>query len=73
MRNRGLILGVCLSFLSVCPSLPLFGQSYLVRTYSENDGLASSTIHDLAQTPDGRMWLAPRAGVTFYDGTRWTT
>ncbi len=73
MRNRGLILGVCLSFLSVCPSLPLFGQSYLIRTYSENDGLASSTIHDLAQTPDGRMWFATRAGVTVYDGTRWTT
>jgi two-component sensor histidine kinase/ligand-binding sensor domain-containing protein len=51
----------------------LLGQSYLVRTYTENDGLASSTIHDLAQTPDGRLWFATRAGVSVYDGTRWTT
>jgi two-component sensor histidine kinase/ligand-binding sensor domain-containing protein len=51
----------------------LFGQSYLVRTYTETDGLASSTVHALAQTPDGRLWFGTRSGVSVYDGNGWTT
>ncbi len=60
-----LLTGLCRSLLS--------GQSYLVRTYTENDGLASSTIHDLLQTPDGRIWFATRSGLSVYDGSEWTS
>jgi len=73
VRIQGLIRVAYSFLLAAFFCLPLLGQSYLVRTYTENDGLVSSTIHDLVQAPDGRIWFATRAGVTVYDGTRWTT
>ncbi|MDD8026010.1 MAG: two-component regulator propeller domain-containing protein, partial [Acidobacteriota bacterium] len=73
MNRLRIVLPAVLFFLLGLFRAPLAGQSYLIRTYTENDGLASSTIHDLAQTPDGRIWFATRAGVSVYDGTRWTT
>ena len=47
------------------------GQSYLVHTYTENDGLPSSMVYDLAQAPDGLMWFATRSGIAAYDGRTW--
>ncbi|MCX6559426.1 MAG: triple tyrosine motif-containing protein [Candidatus Aminicenantes bacterium] len=73
MRNLSFTRIASLFLLSAFIGLPLYSQSYLVRTYTENDGLASSTIHDLAQTPDGRIWFATRAGISVYDGRSWTT
>jgi signal transduction histidine kinase/CheY-like chemotaxis protein/ligand-binding sensor domain-containing protein len=52
---------------------PAAAQRYLVHTYTENDGLPSSTVHDVLQDATGRMWFATRGGVTVYDGVDWTT
>lgn len=57
--------------LAVVLAAPAFGQSYLVRTYTEDDGLPSSMVHDLAQAPDGLMWFATRSGIAAYDGRTW--
>jgi len=49
----------------------LHAQSYLIRNYTEDDGLPSSTVHDLTQDDSGRMWFATRSGIAVYDGAHW--
>ena len=64
-----------LSALALFLAIPTaaHGQSYLVRTYSEDDGLPSSAAHDLAQDARGRLWVATRAGIAVYDSAHWRT
>lgn len=50
---------------------PLTAQRYLVRVYTEQDGLLNSGVTDLDQDASGRMWFLTKAGVTTYDGTAW--
>jgi PAS domain S-box-containing protein len=61
-------------FLFILILLPLvtYSQSYQTRSYSINDGLASSTILDITQDANGVMWFATTQGITAYDGTTWT-
>ncbi len=47
------------------------GQSYLVRLYSEVDGLPSAYISDVNQDQSGKMWFATRGGIAAYDGYQW--
>ncbi|MCP4663563.1 MAG: response regulator [bacterium] len=61
-----------LAFLLLAVS-DLRAQSYLIRNYSEEDGLPSSTVYGITQDHSGRMWFATRAGIVVYDGARWTT
>lgn len=61
-----------LGFLSLALH-PLAAQIPLVENYSEDDGLPSSTVHDLVQDHEGRMWFATRSGVASYDGRRFAT
>jgi len=51
---------------------PALAQRYFVHTYSETDGLPSSTTNGLAQDADGYMWFATRSGIARYDGVDWT-
>ncbi len=46
-------------------------QTYLTRTYNEDDGLPSSFIYDIVQDSRGYMWFATRQGVASYDGYSW--
>gem|GEM_PF-1242005 len=48
-----------------------YGQRYLVHTYSEEEGLPSSTIHQIAQDSRERIWFATRGGIAVFDGLRW--
>ncbi|MCP4659459.1 MAG: response regulator [bacterium] len=63
-KLRGII---CLGLLLAAPQLD--AQRHLLRTYSEDDGLPSATVHDVLQDGSGRMWFATRSGVAVYDGT----
>ncbi|MEM1177070.1 MAG: ATP-binding protein [Acidobacteriota bacterium] len=49
----------------------LHAQSYLIRTYTEADGLASSTVYDIARGHEGLLWFATRSGICSYDGALW--
>ena len=49
------------------------GQRFPLRVYTEDDGLPSSTVHDLAQDPSGRIWFATRSGIAVYDGLSFTS
>jgi hypothetical protein len=64
--------------ISVCLTLALLAgsavsQRYNSRTYTEGDGLQSSTVHSAAQDSRGCMWFATRAGTASYDGATWTS
>lgn len=49
----------------------IWGQSYYVQNYNENDGLGSSIVNDIKQDTTGRMWFATRTGISVYDGYEW--
>ncbi|MGD2087685.1 MAG: two-component regulator propeller domain-containing protein [Candidatus Aminicenantes bacterium] len=54
-------------------STVLFGQGYLVHTYSEAEGLPSANVYGITQDHMGRMWFATRAGIAVYDGVSMET
>ncbi len=57
--------------LACCWNLILIAQSFPVKNYTEEDGLPSSTVYDVAQDSVGRMWFATRNGICRYDGYNW--
>jgi len=50
-----------------------FPQSFFVRCFSESDGLPSTTVHDMVQDQQGRIWFTTRSGIAVYDGISWKT
>lgn len=61
------------AFLAVLTGTPGLAQHYHVHTYTEGDGLPSSTVQGVTQDALGRIWFATRAGVAVYDGKAWET
>lgn len=59
--------------LPILMSSSLIAQSFKARFYTESDGLPSSTVYDMAQDHQGRMWFATRSGIACYDGIVWKT
>src|SRR5687767_14011547 len=61
----------CLAFLMAAPpsgraaSLP-----YAVRAWTIEEGIPTSTVQDIAQTPDGYLWLTTTGGLARFDGVR---
>ena len=51
----------------------LYSQSYHVRNYLEDDGLANSIVYSITQDHSGCMWFTTRTGISVYDGIRWKT
>lgn len=50
----------------------LWGGQWLVRNYTEQEGLPSPHIKQMIQDQWGRMWFASSNGVACYDGMNWT-
>lgn len=48
-------------------------QRYVVRTYTEGDGLSSNMVYSVTQDTSGLLWFATRSGVCSYDGQDWIT
>ncbi|GFE84173.1 histidine kinase [Steroidobacter agaridevorans] len=42
-----------------------------LRVFDERDGLAAGPVHAIVQDPSGVIWLASRAGLFYFDGSRW--
>ncbi|MCB9915048.1 MAG: response regulator [Planctomycetes bacterium] len=61
-----------LSCAAVFGAPPARAQSWDVRTLEEADGLPITRIADLAQGPDGRLWVAGRGRLHAFDGVEWT-
>jgi two-component sensor histidine kinase/ligand-binding sensor domain-containing protein len=51
----------------------LQAQSFLTRTYNENDGLMNTAVQDIVQDGFGRIWFATRNGISVYDGAAWSS
>jgi ligand-binding sensor domain-containing protein len=47
------------------------GQEW--RIFTEEDGLVSNSIHDIAVSENNAVWVATPKGVSQYDGTQWKT
>ena len=60
---------LCLAVIGI--PLILYSQTYLSRSYTVTDGLASPTVNDITQDITGKMWFATTVGVSCYDGTTW--
>ncbi len=54
-------------------SIQVAGQKYVNRVYTEANGLASSTVYHAVQDTAGAIWFATRAGISRFDGSRWTS
>ncbi|MBZ0181177.1 MAG: PAS domain S-box protein [Melioribacteraceae bacterium] len=48
-----------------------FAQNYFFKEYTEENGLPSGYVFDIAQDSVGRMWFATRNGIVSYDASRW--
>jgi len=71
-RWRGTFLHWCVATASTLLwAASAAAQSYLIHTYTSDDGLPSSTVFGLAQEPSGRIWAATRSGIAAYDGESW--
>ena len=47
-------------------------RDYAFDRWTSRDGLPHNSIRDLAQTPDGYLWLATWEGLVRYDGLEFT-
>src|SRR5688500_14985153 len=43
---------------------------YAVRAWTIEEGIPTSTVQDIAQTPDGYLWLTTTGGLARFDGVR---
>ena len=74
-----LLVPLCLVVLSAAP-LPAQGTGtsgfvlghdrYSIRHWNTDNGLLSNRVTDLAQTPDGYLWIATTGGLMRFDGNR---
>ena len=70
LQNRSALTQAALALVLALAS-PAAAQRYHVHTYTEGDGLPSSTVRGMTQDAAGRMWFATRAGISVYDGRDW--
>jgi signal transduction histidine kinase/ligand-binding sensor domain-containing protein len=73
---RGWVVGLVFSVvLAWCPYAFALDQGLDVSQYAHTawkirEGFATGTIHQIAQTPDGYLWLATESGLLRFDGIR---
>ena len=54
--------------LALDPSLDV--SQYAHTSWKIREGFVAGTIHQIAQTPDGYLWLATESGLVRFDGVR---
>jgi len=67
---------VALVGLPAMPALALRADRGITQyghdSWTTRDGLPQNTVHGVAQTPDGYLWLATSVGLVRFDGVRFT-
>ncbi len=48
-------------------------SQYSVRNWRHEEGLPQNSVHAIAQTPDGYVWVATQEGIARFDGEQFTT
>ena len=46
-------------------------QKFLVKNYTEEDGLLDPKVNDINQDHLGRLWVGSKSGLSIYDGSNW--
>ncbi|HET7100532.1 MAG TPA: two-component regulator propeller domain-containing protein, partial [Terriglobia bacterium] len=64
------LLSIALTGLALEPVTPLAG--YGRQSWVMENGLPQNTVHALAQTPNGFLWLGTEAGLVRFDGNSFT-
>jgi ligand-binding sensor domain-containing protein len=64
---------VCFWLTAASRCLGLGSGDYLVKVWSSDDGLLSSSVTTVAQTPDGYLWAGTYNGLSRFDGNRFVT
>ncbi len=49
------------------------GQDNFFDTWQVKDGLPQNSVNEIAQTPDGYLWLGTEGGLSRFDGREFTT
>ncbi len=65
--SLGILLASCRCALALNPALEV--SQYAHTSWKSRDGFPGS-IHSIAQTPDGYLWLGTELGLLRYDGVR---
>jgi ligand-binding sensor domain-containing protein/signal transduction histidine kinase len=74
MNHRRLFLNLLCCALLVSPvSVLARVASYSSRLWQTEDGLPHNTVHTVAQTLDGYLWIGTRGGLVRFDGVRFTS
>ncbi len=55
------------------PGSPTVISRYSVRVWQTDEGLPQNSVHAIAQTADGYLWVGTREGLARFDGVRFTT
>ena len=64
----GLLLACCPCASALDPSLDI--NQYAHTAWRIREGFAAGTVQQIAQTPDGYLWLATESGLLRFDGIR---
>ena len=74
-RSRDLVSGLLglLAFIALAHRPAAAAPSYTVRSWGIAEGLPTSTVQDIAQTPDGYLWVSTTGGLARFDGVRFET
>jgi ligand-binding sensor domain-containing protein/signal transduction histidine kinase len=57
------------AFVPICGGAP---PQFFQQAWQMEDGLPENGIRDIAQTPDGYLWVATARGLARFDGVRFT-
>ena len=64
----------CLTVLAASIEDDSVSQYYVVKVWAAEDGFAESSVTDVAQTPEGYLWIGTLFGsVLRFDGTRFVS
>jgi signal transduction histidine kinase/ligand-binding sensor domain-containing protein len=71
-RRAGIAFGI---LLACCPCASALNPSLDINQYAHyawtiRDGFFKGAIHEIAQTPDGYLWLGTELGLVRFDGVR---
>ena len=73
LRQRLRAVGLIGSLFAICFQAGAEPADYLVDKWDTEDGLPSSTVTSMAQTPDGYLWIGTYNGLSRFDGARFVT
>ena len=75
-RMHGWTFALVLLFVWPLPFTGLAGTNapipYSVRIWQTDEGLPQNSVHAIAQTRDGYLWVGTREGLARFDGVRFT-